>query len=306
MSNNAASFQKTVSDKLDTSANGSTQMAFDDNSSPTVSMDQVGQIDMDLMDVFQSQKNSTQMPGAAPGISASSSSSASSASSASSQPSSTPLSESEIWINGRHHQNLVRMPPPATVDLSGTMEEIKNRLNEEYPAPAPGSVQTTPLPENVPLAGPFGMDVRHLYRVWPEANKRQGMLALNDSCIFKMVISGVMGGAMGGAMGLLISSQDTAITSDDTLTTKQKLRLGFRDMGRQSWSYTKSFAAVGLIYSMCECNIEKLRAKHDVANTMLAGCLTGGAFGARAGPQAAFVGCTGFAAFSAVFEYIFS
>ena len=38
-------------------------------------------------------------------------------------------------------------------------------------------------------------------------------------------------------------------------------------------------------------------------NGIAAGCVTGGILGLSAGPQAAGVGCVGFAAFSAAIEY---
>ncbi|MCJ1328944.1 Mitochondrial import inner membrane translocase subunit tim22 [Thelotrema lepadinum] len=45
-----------------------------------------------------------------------------------------------------------------------------------------------------------------------------------------------------------------------------------------------------------------LRAKNDIKNGIAAGCVTGGILAAKAGPQAAAVGCAGFAAFSAAIE----
>jgi len=38
-------------------------------------------------------------------------------------------------------------------------------------------------------------------------------------------------------------------------------------------------------------------------NSVSAGCFTGGVLAARAGPQAAALGCVGFAAFSAAVDY---
>lgn len=38
-------------------------------------------------------------------------------------------------------------------------------------------------------------------------------------------------------------------------------------------------------------------------NSVAAGCVTGGALGVKAGPQAAAIGCAGFAAFSAAIDY---
>ena len=104
------------------------------------------------------------------------------------------------------------------------------------------------------------------------------------------------------------------------LPMKEQLRRGFKDMGTRSYSSAKNFALVGAIFSGTECCIEgvgasfysiryasshllQFRAKNDLANGVAAGCITGGALGARAGPQAAAVGCAGFAAFSAAIDY---
>lgn len=91
-----------------------------------------------------------------------------------------------------------------------------------------------------------------------------------------------------------------AITS---LPLKQQLRAGFKDMGKRSFSSAKNFGIVGAIFSGTECCIEGFRAKNDIYNGVAAGCLTGGALAAQAGPQAAMVGCAGFAAFSAAIDY---
>jgi import inner membrane translocase subunit TIM22 len=69
-------------------------------------------------------------------------------------------------------------------------------------------------------------------------------------------------------------------------------------MGKRSYSSAKNFGKVGAIFAGTECCIEGFRAKNDLYNGTLAGCITGGALAAQAGPQAAALGCAGFAAFS--------
>lgn len=80
------------------------------------------------------------------------------------------------------------------------------------------------------------------------------------------------------------------------------MRRGFKDMRARSWSSAKNFGIVGALYSGTECCIEGLRAKNDLTNSVAAGCVTGGILGAKAGPQAAALGCAGFAAFSAAID----
>lgn len=95
------------------------------------------------------------------------------------------------------------------------------------------------------------------------------------------------------------SSTAQAVTS---LPLRQQLKVGFRDLGSRSLSSAKAFGKIGAIYSGIECCIEGFRAKHDIKNPVLAGCVTGGILAANAGPQAAALGCAGFAAFSAAIE----
>lgn len=86
------------------------------------------------------------------------------------------------------------------------------------------------------------------------------------------------------------------------LSVRQQLRSGLKDMGKASYSSAKNFGLVGAIFSGTECCIEGLRAKNDLTNGVAAGCMTGGILAAKAGPQAAAVGCAGFAAFSAAID----
>lgn len=95
------------------------------------------------------------------------------------------------------------------------------------------------------------------------------------------------------------TANSAAITS---LPLRQQLKQGFKDMGSRSFSSAKNFGKVGAIFSGTECCIEGYRAKNDLANGVMAGCITGGVLAAPAGPQAAAVGCLGFAAFSAAID----
>jgi import inner membrane translocase subunit TIM22 len=89
-----------------------------------------------------------------------------------------------------------------------------------------------------------------------------------------------------------LTPQGQAITS---LPLKEQLRKGFKDMGSRSLSSAKNFGKVGAIFAGTECCIEGYRAKNVLSN--------GGILAAPAGPQAAALGCAGFAAFSAAIDY---
>lgn len=101
-------------------------------------------------------------------------------------------------------------------------------------------------------------------------------------------------------------SYDSAFTPQGReiakLPLREQLRKGFKDMGSRSFSSAKNFGLIGAILSGTECCIEGYRGKNDLKNAVAAGCITGGILGAKAGPQAAAVGCAGFAAFSTAIE----
>lgn len=87
------------------------------------------------------------------------------------------------------------------------------------------------------------------------------------------------------------------------LPIRKQLSLGLRDMGKSAYSSAKNFGVIGAIFAGTECGIEGFRAKNDIYNGVAAGCLTGGALAAKAGPQAMAFGCGGFAAFSAAIDW---
>ena len=102
-------------------------------------------------------------------------------------------------------------------------------------------------------------------------------------------------------------SYDTPLTTTGQamadLPLREQLRRGFKDMGTRSYSSAKNFGMIGAMFAGTECVIEGFRAKNDMKNGIAAGCVTGGILAAKAGPQAAMIGCGGFAAFSAAIEY---
>ncbi|XP_004505597.1 mitochondrial import inner membrane translocase subunit TIM22-4 [Cicer arietinum] len=122
-----------------------------------------------------------------------------------------------------------------------------------------------------------------------------------NNCAVRSVVSGVMGGGLGIFMGLFLGALDNPLMQDE-MTGRQQIIYQAKQMGRRSWSSAKAFAVMGFVFSAAECVVEKARAKHDITNTAIAGCTTGGAISAKGGPKAACVGCAGFAAFSVVIE----
>ncbi|XP_007935618.1 mitochondrial import inner membrane translocase subunit Tim22 [Orycteropus afer afer] len=125
-----------------------------------------------------------------------------------------------------------------------------------------------------------------------------------ESCAFKAALACVGGFVLGGAFGVFTAGIDTNVGFDPkdpyrTPTAKEVLK----DMGQRGMSYAKNFAIVGAMFSCTECLVESYRGKSDWKNSVISGCITGGAIGFRAGLKAGVIGCGGFAAFSAAIDY---
>eukprot|EP00262_Sarcandra_glabra_P008624 TRINITY_DN22206_c0_g1_i1.p1 TRINITY_DN22206_c0_g1~~TRINITY_DN22206_c0_g1_i1.p1 ORF type:complete len:170 (-),score=33.36 TRINITY_DN22206_c0_g1_i1:268-777(-) len=122
-----------------------------------------------------------------------------------------------------------------------------------------------------------------------------------NNCFVRSAASGVVGGGLGLFMGLFLGALDNPLMQEE-MTGKQQFIYTAKQMGRRSYTSAKTFAVMGLIFSAAECIVEKARAKHDMTNTVVAGCATGGLISAKGGPKAACVGCAGFATFSVLIE----
>ncbi|KAK9824300.1 hypothetical protein WJX72_009265 [[Myrmecia] bisecta] len=132
-----------------------------------------------------------------------------------------------------------------------------------------------------------------------------------NNCAVRTGLSGVMGMGLGVLFGILMGSMDGAgvgmdgnLATQEKQTVRQVARQMFTTARSRSWTYAKGFGAMGALFAGSECVVEKMRAKHDIWNSVYAGCATGGVLGASAGPKAACVGCVTFAAFSAFIDKI--
>ncbi|KAI9337882.1 mitochondrial import inner membrane translocase subunit Tim22 [Zopfochytrium polystomum] len=127
---------------------------------------------------------------------------------------------------------------------------------------------------------------------------------VQESCPVKATIALTLGFALGGAFGMFMSSVDTGQNMEEfnKMKFREQVRFTLKDMGAKSYSSAKNFAVVGAVFSGTECVIESFRAKNDIYNGLAAGCLTGGALAARAGPLGIVSGCATFAAFSGAID----
>lgn len=85
---------------------------------------------------------------------------------------------------------------------------------------------------------------------------------------------------------------------------REQVRTTLRATGEKSLYWCRQFAFITGVFSGSECLVEKYRGKHDMWNSVASGCITGAALQAKQGPQAAAMGCGGFAAFSIVIDAV--
>jgi len=85
---------------------------------------------------------------------------------------------------------------------------------------------------------------------------------------------------------------------------KEQMRTTLRATAEKSRYWCRQFAFITGVFGGSECLVEKYRGKHDIWNPVASGCITGAAIQAKSGPQAAAMGCGGFAAFSIVIDLV--
>mmetsp|Transcript_18095 Transcript_18095/g.23352 ORF Transcript_18095/g.23352 Transcript_18095/m.23352 type:complete len:238 (+) Transcript_18095:224-937(+) len=135
---------------------------------------------------------------------------------------------------------------------------------------------------------------------------------LTNSCGGKAAIGVFGGGVMGLLMGVFLGAMSDATPPVQVIggkevpqaPLKEQMRVTMRATAEKSIYWCKNFAFITGVFGGSECLVEKYRGKHDVWNSVVSGCITGAALQAKQGPQAAALGCGGFAAFSLVIDNV--
>lgn len=133
---------------------------------------------------------------------------------------------------------------------------------------------------------------------------------MSSSCGGKAAIGVFGGGVMGLLMGVFLGAMSDATPPVQVIAGKEvpqapfkeQVRVTFRATWDKSLYWCRNFAFITGVFGGSECLVEKFRGKHDVWNSVASGCITGAALQAKQGPQAAAMGCGGFAAFSLVID----
>lgn len=134
---------------------------------------------------------------------------------------------------------------------------------------------------------------------------------VSESCGLKIITGAFFGSVMGVAMGLFIgamgdNSPIQVINGREVpqAPLREQIRAGFKGTASKTYGWAKSFGVLTALFGGVECLIEKYRAKHDIWNPVVTGCVVGGTMSAKGGPAAVCMGCIGFAGFSLVMEKI--
>mmetsp|Transcript_19358 Transcript_19358/g.23124 ORF Transcript_19358/g.23124 Transcript_19358/m.23124 type:complete len:195 (+) Transcript_19358:253-837(+) len=177
--------------------------------------------------------------------------------------------------------------------------------SDDAPPPAPEA--SSPTPPAAPPSHPVLHTKQYAQVKMPTHEELMQQDLMNDSCMLRFVMSGVVGGALGGVMGLVLGQHNIPVNDKGeplTLTWRESFKHAAKEYRAASWSYTKTFAKFGAVYSASECAVEKVRAKHDMYNAGIAGCFTGSVLaGKGAGLQSYAFGCASVGAFSMAIEY---
>lgn len=135
---------------------------------------------------------------------------------------------------------------------------------------------------------------------------------ITNSCAGKAVIGTLGGAAAGLVMGVFLGAMSDMTPPVTVLNGKEvpqaplreQMRTTLRATGEKSLYWARNFAFITGVFGASDCLVEKFRGKHDVWNEVLSGCITGAAMQAKQGPQAAAIGCGGFAVFSLVIDKV--
>ena len=114
---------------------------------------------------------------------------------------------------------------------------------------------------------------------------------LPEACGTKIITGGVMGaiigiglGAFMGAMGDVSPIQVLNGREVPVAPLREQMRGAFKSTAAKTGGWAKSFGILTALFGGVECVVEKYRAKHDVWNPVISGCVVGATLSAKAGP----------------------
>ena len=134
---------------------------------------------------------------------------------------------------------------------------------------------------------------------------------MTEACGTKIITGGAMGAVIGVAMGIFMGAMGDVSPIQivngrevPQAPLREQMRAAFKSTAGKACGWAKSFGILTALFGGVECVVEKYRAKHDVWNPAISGCIVGATLAAQGGPAAACFGCAGFGGFSLVVDKI--
>ena len=115
---------------------------------------------------------------------------------------------------------------------------------------------------------------------------------------------GALLGIFMGAMGDVSPIQVIQGKEVPTAPLREQMRVAYKATAAKSLGWVKTFGVLSALFGGVECLVEKQRAKHDVWNPVVSGCIVGATLSAKGGPAASCMGCVGFGGFSFLVDKI--
>lgn len=116
-----------------------------------------------------------------------------------------------------------------------------------------------------------------------------------EACGTKIITGGVMGAVIGialgafmGAMGDVSPIQVVNGREVPVAPLREQMRGAFKSTAAKTGGWAKSFGILTALFGGVECVVEKYRAKHDVWNPVISGCVVGATLSAKGGPAVSF------------------
>lgn len=98
---------------------------------------------------------------------------------------------------------------------------------------------------------------------------------LEKSCLLKCLFMGVTSYAMGIGFGAFMHVHATdAIDYNFHRNTRTQMKLSMLEFGKKIRGTARGFTSFGILYSIFDCQLERLRKRTDTTNSFLAGGLT--------------------------------
>eukprot|EP00594_Rhizosolenia_setigera_P008928 CAMPEP_0178973274 /NCGR_PEP_ID=MMETSP0789-20121207/21628_1 /TAXON_ID=3005 /ORGANISM="Rhizosolenia setigera, Strain CCMP 1694" /LENGTH=260 /DNA_ID=CAMNT_0020661115 /DNA_START=99 /DNA_END=881 /DNA_ORIENTATION=- len=200
-------------------------------------------------------------------------------------------------VYNRPFSSIITTTTSSSTSTSSSSVSSSNNNNNNHS----GIEKTKQLIQHLPFPIPYKVQSQNMGTPNPDPTA-----ILTESCGNRAAGSIVMGGAMGLVFGVFMGAMSdmtppvTVINGKEVpqAPLKEQMRTVVRATGEKSLYWGRQFAFITGVFSGSECLAEKVRGKSDVWNEVISGCVTGAAMQGKSGPQAAAMGCGGFAAFS--------